>query len=181
MRGFSKTQLLTWAVVLLVVLNLATIGAILYHNYQEKQASAGNIQVGGSGYGNPLNGRFLRQELGFDNTQMDQFRVINQAFRPAAMLLTLEIDSLKEEMFAALQAEQPDTAVISQQADLIGRHHSSLKMETAHFYQQLRNICTKQQQAQLEDIFRPLFINEQTDPDHEPGNPPGRHRGRRNY
>lgn len=168
MFSFTKTQLLIWGVVLLVILNAATIGAIVYHNYEEKRSERMDVLLPGPGGGNPLNGRFLKQELGFSQGQLSQFRELNQDFRPLAMDITLGIDSLKELMYDQMQAEHPDTNLVQQTADQIGKLHSNLKMETFRFYQQLRNICTKEQAGKLAAVFRPLFINEQTGPHQGP-------------
>ncbi len=160
---YRKTQILTWLVVLLLVLNAVTIGTILYHNYQEKKAEA-PLLLPGPGGGNPLNGRFLRQELGFDRGQMDIFRELNHDFRPRTMDLTYQIDSLKEEMFAKMQESVPDSLAILQLAAGIGNLHGDLKKETFLFYNRLRQICRSEQKARLEEVFRPLFINDQTGP-----------------
>lgn len=180
MTPVRKTQLLIWLVVLLLVMNAVTIGTILYHNYQERQAaSASLILPGGGGSGpNPLNGRFLRKELGFDWSQMDSFRKLNQNFRPKAMDISFQIDSLKELMFEKMQEPQPDSLGIETLADQVGALHKELKSETFRFYEQLRRICRDDQKARLKDIFRPLFVSETMGPSYGPRN--GRGPGWRN-
>lgn len=162
MTAIRKTQILTWLVVLLLVMNAVTIGTIIYHNYQEKQAASGSLVLpgGGGGSPNPLNGRFLRQELGFDWAQMDSFRVLNQSFRPMAMDISFQIDSLKEQMFEKMQEPVPDSLAIDALAGQVGELHKQLKAETFRFYEQMRRICRDDQKARLKEIFRPLFVNE---------------------
>ena len=46
-----KTQILTWLVVLLVVMNAVTIGTILVHNYRENQIND-NIAINSGQGGN---------------------------------------------------------------------------------------------------------------------------------
>lgn len=154
-----KTQILTWAVVLLLITNAVTIATILYHNYKERKNKE-NITITSPGGTNMINGRFLRQELGFDQTQMDVFRQANQKFRPTAMFITDNIDSLKNEMFAELRKIKPDTAKLGNLSEMIGQLHGQLKQETYTFYLQLKNICSPEQQAELEKAFLPLFKNE---------------------
>ena len=58
-------------VVLLVVLNLTTIGTILYRNYRE---NSGDIAISLSEEGqNRISGRYFRQTLGFNDDQMEAF------------------------------------------------------------------------------------------------------------
>ncbi len=166
-----KTQILTWAVVLLLVTNAVTIGTIFYHNYRESKKSD-DVVITGSYGGNMINGRFLRQTLGFDQSQMSAFREINQAFRPAAMSLTFEIDSLKNAMFNEMQKNQPDTLVLNSMSVQIGELHGQLKYETYSFYLNTKKICSPEQRPELEKIFQPLFINEGIT------TAPNQHRGR---
>lgn len=154
-----KTQILIWAVVLLLITNAVTIATILYHNYKERKNKE-NITITAPGGANMINGRFFRQELGFDQTQMDVFRQANQAFRPRTMFITDNIDSLKNEMFAELRKIKPDTVKLGNLSEMIGQLHGQLKHETYTFYLQLKNICSPEQQAELENAFLPLFKSE---------------------
>ncbi len=155
----NKNQLLTWAVVLLIIMNAVTIGTILYHNYNENNATDNIVIKAGPGV-NTLNGKFFRQTLGFNEGQMEGFREINQAFRPYVMYLTEEIDSLKNEMFTELQKSLPDTVRLSAMSKQIGELHGRLKYETYHFYLNIKKICTPAQSVELEKNFQPLFKTE---------------------
>ena len=154
-----KTQLLTWLVVLLLVLNAVTIGTIIYHQRQEKKG-ASDISIGSTAGTNPLNGRFFRQEMGFNSQQMEVFRELNQSFRPASMEITFRIDSLKGLMYNQLTQAKSDSLQLHQLSDEIGALHSQLKKETVLFYLRLKEICDPQQQQQLAEVFKPLFISE---------------------
>lgn len=154
-----KTQILTWMVVLLVVLNAVTIGTIIYHQRQEKNGAA-DLSIGTYGGANPLNGRFFRQEMGFNTRQMEAFRELNQAFRPASMEITFRIDSLKEEMYNQLTGGKADSLVLQKLAAEIGLLHGQLKIETVRFYIRLNALCDSQQQERLAAVFKPLFISE---------------------
>lgn len=166
-----KTQILTWAVVFLAVTNVATIGTILYHNYREKQVKA-SVAINSTDGNNMINGRYLRQTLGFDNEQIAAFREINQSFRPAVHELTMMIDSLKTNMFSEMQKASPDTVLLRTLSGRIGEMHGQLKYETYNFFLKLKNICTPEQAKELEKTFQPLFKTEGiTDP-------PYRHRYR---
>ena len=81
--------------VLLVVMNISTIASVIYHNYQEQKLVEESIIIDGQN----INGRFVRDKLGFDNEQLDAFREANHGFRPIARQVIFQIDSLKEQMF----------------------------------------------------------------------------------
>lgn len=154
-----KTQILSWLVVLLLVLNAVTIGTIIYHQYQERRA-AKELRITTAAGGQVLNGRFCRQVLGYSTDQMDEFREVNQAFRPTAMALTWQIDSLKEEMYTQLEQPSPDTTVLNALSLSIGELHGRLKYETYRFYIRMKSMSTEEQQEKLATAFRPLFKKE---------------------
>jgi len=153
----NKTKLLIWSVVLLVILNLTTIGTILYHNYREK-ADNKTIVLNTEG-NNMLNGRFFRQTLGFNEAQMDVFRNANREFRPKANGIILQIDSLKNEMFTELKKTKSDTVKLNALSHETGNLHAELKQETNRFYLKIKTVCTPQQLEQLQTTFTPLFRN----------------------
>lgn len=152
-------KILRWLIFLLLLVNAVTIGTIVYHQYQEKRM-ARDIRISTPSGTNLLNGRYCRQELGFTTEQMDDFRDINQQFRPATMELTWRIDSLKEEMYNQLTGPATDTARLNQLSVEIGDLHGQLKYETYRFYIQLKEISNKDQQGKLAEAFKPLFKNE---------------------
>jgi len=69
----NKTiKILWWVIALLVTLNLTTIGTILLRN---RESNSDNVTtVLDENRQNPLNGRYFRQTLGFDDAQMNVFR-----------------------------------------------------------------------------------------------------------
>ena len=155
----QKTKWLVWAIIVLFLMNAVTLGTIIWHNYkQERQADS--TSTVSSLPGNPINGRFFRQILGFDNEQMSAFQEANHQFRPQTMALTLSIDSLKTEMFTEMKKQVPDTLKLAILSKQIGDMHAQLKEETYRFYLKLKLVCNEQQQLQLEKVFEPLFINE---------------------
>lgn len=156
----KNVRILKWLLILLVLLNIGTIGTIIYLTQKQNKLSGESISIG-SGTGiTVLNGRFFRQTAGFNETQMDSFRKANQAFRPLARDISAAIDSLKSSLFTELNRAQPDTGRLSQMAIQIGNLHGQLKYETNQFYLNIRSICTPAQLKILEEAFQPLFKSE---------------------
>lgn len=85
-----------------------------------------------------INGRFLRQTLGFNEEQMSAFREVNQVFRPAVLDFTISIDSLKTVMFTEMQKAEPDTIALNEISKQIGALHGRLKYETYKFFIRLK-------------------------------------------
>jgi hypothetical protein len=104
----NKTvKILWWVIALLVMLNLTTIGTILFRN---RESSDDNIAIVlDENRQNPLTGRFFRQTLGFDDAQMNIFREAHRSFQYRANDLIFGMDSLKNELFTELNSPTPDT------------------------------------------------------------------------
>lgn len=153
----SRSNLI-WLVVILVVLNAVTVATILYHNYKEHQSNNDTVVINTNG--EMINGRYMRQQLGFNNEQVDVFRDVNFEFRQQAFTAIAAIDTLKSQMFDELKKEKPDSLKIKNIADSIGVRHTALKKRTADFYLKVKSICNAEQAVKLESIFAPLFNNE---------------------
>lgn len=149
----NKVKLYGWLAALLLVVNIATIATIFYQIRDEDLNEVLVIEPDSPGF----NGRYFRHQLGFDATQMEQFRVANRQFRTQANLIISSINEQKQAMYAQLTADQPSDEEIQRIATQIGHQHQALKMETARFYLALRQIATPEQQQRLEKIFEPLF------------------------
>ena len=153
----KKSSIWIWLAVVLFTMNAITIGTIVYRNRQQNY----KVQDAVHGKGKVmLNGKFFRKTIGFDDSQMEKFRIENQAFRPALTSLTASIDSLKVEMYSEMQATSPDTTRLNLLADEIGKKHGVLKKETADFYLKLKKICSADQEKKLAQAFEPIFRNE---------------------
>lgn len=154
----NKTnKILVWAVLFLSVLNVATIGTIIYHTRQEKSDSIAIVLDESK---SPLTGRYFRQTLGFDNNQMEVFREANHDFQPQANMLIFEMDSLKNEMYKELNNTQPDSLKLNNLSNHIGMHHAELKRITNSFYLKIKSVCNEAQREQLEEMFLPLYKDE---------------------
>ena len=152
----NKTNKILWfAVALLIILNLATIGTILYRNQQNKDDNLAIVLD--ENQQNPLAGRFFRQELGFNDAQMEVFREANREFQYIANDLIFEIDSLKREMFEELNKPQSDSMRLNSLSAHLGSHHTELKNITNNFYLKIKSVCDSSQCEQLQRAFLPLF------------------------
>jgi len=151
----NKINRYKWIIALLVVLNLTMAATIVTKHYQGQQQQESILTDPDSNV--RVNGRYFRQELGFDNDQMQVFRKANRAFQPEARLLLAQIDSLKLVSFEELNKPTPDTLLLHELAKDIGEKHGKLKLSTHRFYRQIRSVCTPEQAKELQNIFSPLF------------------------
>jgi hypothetical protein len=153
----NKSTILWGIIILLAVLNMATIATILYNN-QKKETHT--CVMRDSEY-MPLNGRCFRKIVGFDKEQMDVFRAYNKAFIAEANMIISEINIRKEIMFEELHTTNPDTLKLKNISVEIGELHAALKNITVKFYLAMKTISDDTQKKNLEKVFAPLFNDNQ--------------------
>jgi len=154
----KSKSILIWVVVILAVLNATTIATILYRHYNDKELNNDTVIINANG--EMINGRYMRQQLGFDNSQIAKFRNLNYEFRQRAFTTIAAINTLKLEMFDELKKQKADSSRIKSIADSIGIMHADLKKRTADFYLTVKGMCNAEQVLKLESAFTPLFNNE---------------------
>jgi Spy/CpxP family protein refolding chaperone len=149
----DKNKFLTWALVVLTLLNLCTIGTIIYHIITEKNEMSKSSER----YASPLNGRDFMETLDFTHEQKEQFHLMNNSFRASVREINEELDLQKNSLFAELRKENTDTVACNRISDEIGVLHKELKVKTYRFYLDVKKICRADQQGKLNDVFAPIF------------------------
>lgn len=162
MKTEKKHSLLVWTIVLLVVVNLSTLITIVYQ--QRKSSRSESVAVSGQVKADPngdkFSGRYFRDQLNWDNEQMEKFRIINPLFRPKLREITTELAQKREQMLLEMSAAKSDTVLLNTLSDSIGFLHSDLKKITYRYYLELKGICSPEQQIKLEQLFGEVFPND---------------------
>lgn len=162
MKTENKRSGMIWAIVVLAVMNLSTLGTILYHQYQSDKPAANpeEAQKQLETDAEKFSGRYFRDKLNLDGNQMERFRAINPVFRQQARAITEELASMRKQMLAEMAAANSDTTKLNALSDAIGQLHSQLKKITYQYYLDLKSICNTEQQKQLEQLFTEMFTND---------------------
>jgi hypothetical protein len=159
MRIENKNRLMFWGLIVLAVMNISTLGTILYHAWkQEKpEMNCESKQPQLEGNAENYSGRFFRDKLNLDNEQMVKFREFNHEFRPVAFELTQDLSKLRGEMMDEMKKSSPDTTRLNVFARKIGDTHTELKVITYRYYLNIKTICNPDQQVILNALFGKLF------------------------
>lgn len=181
MKTESKFKWLVWIVVILAIMNISTLGTIMYNRYISSNNSEVVSVTRMRMKNDPENfsGRYFRDKLGLDKEQMEKFREINTEFRQKAHEVTQELFRIREEMLNQLSLPDTDTVKLSLLSDSIGMMHADLKKLSFRYYLDVKNICRPDQQEELQFIFRDAFIQDMPMRRGGPGFGPGPHRKQR--
>lgn len=150
---------LIWIVILLLVINLAAIVTMLI-NRQKNVAEETPIQATESASSMKYSGRWFRDELGLTREQMRAFSGFNPVFRQKIRHINIELVEKRRQMLEEMADKNSDTTRLNQLSDSIGMLHSDLKKATYSYYLEFKQICTKEQQDKLKQIFSMMFEGE---------------------
>lgn len=150
----TKIRNLWVAVIMLLLLNLVTVGTIIYHNLQDGTIEEDILLAPDT---EPINGKYFRYHLNFDENQMNVFRKSNGEFRKKANELIRNIAVQKNTLFKELQNQDPNQEKIKEISSEIGSLHTELKIITADFYMTLNAVCNEEQKIKMKNTFFPLF------------------------
>jgi len=164
MKTEYKHTLMVWAIVGLAFMNISTLITVLYHKYQSDKLETFPLQVQNQSETTSENfsGRYFRDKLHFDNSQMEKFREFNPIFRHQARSITLELTIIRKKMLDEMAVNNSDTVRLNMLSDSIGILHSDLKKITYKYYLEIKNMCDKNQQKRLEQIFMEVFPDDKS-------------------
>jgi hypothetical protein len=161
MKTENRNNWMTWAIVVLAIMNISTIVTILYHYEAGKQEPVQTLTQQKSNTGSEkFSGRFFASQLSFNDEQMKKFRNINHDFRLQAHNITLDLAEKRQHMLIEMSASQSDTSRLNNLCDSIGYLHSKLKKSTYQYYLNIKSFCNGEQQVKLEQLVGEIFLND---------------------
>ncbi|MHA7109932.1 Spy/CpxP family protein refolding chaperone [Sunxiuqinia elliptica] len=155
---FTKTKILMWLVIILLVTNISTIISFIYHSQEEHKLPAKTESIAVPG---EQRTRFFKEQLDLTADQLVLFREANRNFNREARAVTGEMEQLRAELVAEMVRAESDTARLEQISTLIGAQHKQLKTITYAFFLDLKAICSPEQNEKLARIFQSLISADQ--------------------
>ena len=148
----TNNKILISVIVFLAILNLSTIITIVYHLNSPENSK--NIVLDKQvNIPDKRLGRFFKEQLNLTPQQHVQFRTFRQNFHHNANGITNRLQLKRNEFMIELEKDTSETETLNSMAAEIGNLHTELKHITFAYYIQMKDICTKEQQKKLHDIF----------------------------
>ena len=156
-----KQRLLIWSVVVLLVLNVATLSTIGFHMWKSRHGASFNMGE------HPMNGeavefcgRLIKDKLNLSDDQLVKFREINPKFRDEVRSTKQVLADFRTQMMDEMKSEKPDTLKLNAIATKIGETHKQLKISTYNYYFNLKQMCNPSQKAILDSIFAENMLSD---------------------
>lgn len=157
---FTKYKILFWLSAFVLIVNI-TVLIFLFYNDQKKsrQISCPYVQHNTV----PHNGRFMKERLNLNEEQFNKFLIARRDFQNSAWSIRDRLNASRMEFIQELATKVPDTNKVRLLSKEIGDLHYLLKIETSYYYLNLKNICTVEQQDELNNFFMMMLRNEESD------------------
>jgi hypothetical protein len=160
-------RLLIGLILFLIVTNIATILTVVRHIRNQKDAIGTELrQEGNKDNKNPTElpdtqrTLFFTNALALDSNQQSAFREVNWNYGRQTKEISQAMSLLREELLMALDQSEPDTALLNNLSDQIGKKHTELKKMTITYYLGLKSICNSDQKKALFVMFQKLLSPE---------------------
>jgi hypothetical protein len=180
MKETGKNRWMVWAVIFLAIMNITTLLTIFYHQYKSERAEFVSAPVQDMSESSSIqySGRYFRDQLNLSRDQMNRFVEFNPEFRQKARTINLSLESVRHQILTEMAAKNSDNNKLDMLSDSIGYLHAKLKKLTYRYYLDIKNICDKQQQKNLEQLFGAMFTSDVMMGHNGKGGPYGRRNGR---
>jgi periplasmic protein CpxP/Spy len=151
MINSSKSNILTYAIILLLVVNIIVIGLLLFQKYTSNRSMgccpSGKTEM----IQNKCLSEFLEKDLKFSKNQMQQFTQLKNDFQLKTNLCFDSLDLLENQFFSEINKPQADTTKLYSYANKFGRIQSELKHQTIEHLIKIKAICNTEQQKMYFD------------------------------
>ena len=164
MTNYLKSQWWAIAIIILVVMNIATFGYFWFTKLKEPAAPP-SLPRPERGVPPP----FLKEELGFTTQQQKQYE---QLFREHQQQVRRVKDSIrisKENFFSLLSNSNASAVELERRAAISAQLHERLDMLTFEHFRKVKAICTPQQQQKFDKVIHTVIERMAPPPPPAPG------------
>jgi hypothetical protein len=153
MNYFLKYRVAIWAIVILSVIILSSIGTLFFFKLHHRpdrfkdEDSRRHDQIG----------QFFKNELKLSPDQEKAFKGFRRQFFQNSRAIFDSLEKKRILMIEELGKEKPDSITLFRISDEMGVLHSKLKRATVRNLLSLRSVCTPEQIKKLNTINRELI------------------------
>ena len=146
------TRILVAGLILMVVLNICTLGFIIYKSQQHKHFQVedrnGEERHGGGGPG-----KFLSKKLHLTADQEAALEKMRQPHEEKMSKFRALKDSLRKQAFQLVENDPYDSVKANAVAIEIGNCHKEMEKEMVAHFRAIKALCTKEQQADFNEFI----------------------------
>lgn len=169
---FAKKRFTLWTIVLLVILNIATI-SMLWLDQNNRPIAPPPLRAPQQ---DQRTLQFLQEELNLTDAQIQQYDQLRQAHAKQTRGLINDIRRLKQKMMDEIFNDEPDSTKAKEIAGLIGEKQTAVERITFNHFLDLKELCGKDQIGKLKGLIDEFFRSNPPPGQQEPRPPHGNYR-----
>jgi Spy/CpxP family protein refolding chaperone len=149
MNFFSKNRFISWALIILVIINVSALLSFLFFTSPKQESSccpADQQQCVA-----------FRDELKLSAAQEKLVAEINNRYMESAAPVAADIKSTRAALLNELETEQPDSIRMDSLSNRIALLQVKIQHENISQYLALKKVCTPQQAQKLSTLYRELY------------------------
>lgn len=155
MDFITKNKLAFWAIVILIILNIATLSLVLFKGGPPRPDERFIREMDDAPPPDVL--MFLEKELEFSEQQTKTLQFLRQThFKESGTLLD-SIHLLKKEILSDLKNEKPDPEKVKPAADEIGKLQTEFELMIYNHFGDIKNVCDKEQKIRFANLLDELI------------------------
>ena len=144
----SKNRALTAGVLLLVILNVATLGTLWWQAARRPDMPHP---------GRPGPGEIMEETLHLSGGQKAQFENLRAEYRRASGRIIGDLVASRMGLYDVLRSGDPSGARIDPEIERISALEKNLELLTVRHFQAIRAICDEGQRGQFDQLMRGVF------------------------
>ena len=140
-----KSKILLIAIGTLLVANLVLLCFFITNNPTEKKGMRGDRKA--------MMTAFLKNDLGFNQQQLQQYNTLSQAHHTKIKAMFDEAGNDKEKQFKQMTTDDFSDSAISNTAILFADKQKEIQTVMFKHFKDVRSLCTPQQQPKFDLLF----------------------------
>lgn len=168
---FTRQKFVKWILLILVLVNLVSIGTLWYMHFSKGQLPPPPHPGAKPDLVQRSMMQFLVKEIELNEEQAQQFYEIQDTFFKETRVFVDENERLRREITDAAFMLHPDRNKFEQLSARIGANQMQLERHRVHFFADLIAACTDDQKEHLIELLR--YTLERSRPTHGAPPPPG--------
>jgi hypothetical protein len=147
MNYFKENKILSLLILLLVVMNISTIGFcwILWNKMEHHQNGSFGIQNPP-----PIQRNIIEDQLQLNAEQRKQFNDLLEQHFASRKVIDDKINSLRDQLFDLVKNDKPDTVAMHSIGVKIGELEAQKQLEIVKHFAALRLVCDKEQKEKFD-------------------------------
>jgi len=151
---FKQNRFLAWTIAVLVVLNLTTL-TVLWLGRAPQPVRQARPAAQEREPAQEI--RVLRDELGFDEAQIEEYRRLTRAHREEVRRLNQDIRRIKQQMFDGVLEDIPQPELSGALLAQAQQKQAEIERLTFQYLVDLKALCRADQQRQLKRLVDEIF------------------------